>query len=140
MMKLNKVGVVVLEASEEFEKYEACKLGLRDVFKLRHNYLNSMYKKYNTVINDIPCKVIEKQEPAEELENPTNEEIEQYIRAREEYVADAILKECGWEDFVKRCKAVNIENYITKHMACEGPEGQCNMFCPKYFDCFEKIE
>ena len=124
MMRLNKVGVVVLEASEEFEK-----LGLRDVFKLRHNYLNSMYKKYNTVINDIPCKVIEKQEP---LENPTNEEIEQYIRAREEYIADAILKECGWEDFIKRCKAVNIEDYIVEQVPCRGPEGQCNMFCHNY--------
>lgn len=134
MMRLNKVGVVVLEASEEFEKYEARKLGLRDVFKLRRSYLNSMYKKYNT----IPCQVIEKQEPLEELENPTDEEIKQYVKAREEYVADAILKECGWEDFVKRCKAVGIEDYIAERVPCEGLGGQCNMFCPKYFDCFEK--
>lgn len=121
MMRLNKVGTIVLNAGEEFEKYEARKLRLRDVFKLRREFI---VKKYNNI------------EPSESLENPpTNEEIEQYIRAKEEYIADAILKECGWEDFVKRCKKVGIEDYIAEQVACKGPEGQCNMFCPKYFDC-----
>jgi coenzyme F420-reducing hydrogenase gamma subunit len=67
-----------------------------------------------------------------DLECPSQEEIDVYIRKRDEYIAEQILKECGWDDFVKRCQLDNIEDFIAKHFPCEGPDGQCNMFCPQY--------
>ena len=144
MMRLNKVGVVVLEASEEFEKYEAHKLGLRDVFKMKRDYLGNQFEINNCIFEwkgkEIKGMKMERKEVPPEYEMPSQEEIDEYIRAREEYVATEVLRECGWTEFVKRCELVRIENYINEHMPCEGPDSQCNMFCPKYFDCFEKIK
>ena len=37
--------------------------------------------------------------------------------------------EIGWDEYVKRCK---LDGIIVKHFPCEGPDGQCNMFCPQY--------
>jgi hypothetical protein len=67
-----------------------------------------------------------------EYEMPSQEEIDAYIRAREEYVATEVLRKCGWTEYVKRCELVGIEDYINEHTPCEGPDGQCNMFCRDY--------
>ena len=62
----------------------------------------------------------------------SQEEIDTYIRAREEYIATEVLWKCGWAEFVKRCELVGIEDYIDEHTPCEGPDAQCNMFCFRY--------
>ena len=109
MFVVSTVGTVVLEANERFEKKIAAKRGLRDVFKLKRKYLLGE-------INECPSK----------------EEIDNYIREREEYIANEVLKQCGWDKFIKRCHLVGIEDYVAEHMPCEGPDGQCNMFCFQY--------
>ena len=75
---------------------------------------------------------IEYTEVETDLECPSQEEIDEYIRKRDEYIAEQILKECGWDEFVKRCKLDRIEDFVAEHVPCEGPDGQCNMFCHKY--------
>ena len=109
MLVVSAAGIVALEANERFEKEIAAKRGLRDVFKLKRKYLSGK-------INECPSK----------------EEIDNYIREREEYIANEILKECGWEEFVKRCRLVGIEDYTNEHFHCEGPDRQCKIFCPQY--------
>ena len=139
MIIVNKAGVVGMEASERFKYEIAPKLGLRDVFKLKREYMNSRFQSkekefelFGKTITGIECKEVETN-----LECPSQEEIDEYIRKRDEYIAEQILKECGWNEFVKRCKLNNIEDFIFEHMPCEGPDGQCNMFCPKYVGVIE---
>jgi hypothetical protein len=67
-----------------------------------------------------------------EYEMPSQEEIDTYIRAREEYVATEVLRRCGWIEFLKRCELVDIKDFIHKHVPCEGPDGQCNVLCHRY--------
>ena len=128
-----------MEASERFKYEIAPKLGLRDVFKFKREYMSSKlrfkekeFELFGKTITGIECKEVETN-----LECPSQEEIDEYIRKRDEYIAEQILKECGWDEFVKRCKLSNIEDFIAEHMPCEGPDGQCNMFCPKYVGVIE---
>lgn len=128
-MVISATGVVVLEASERFEKHVAYELGLRDVFKMKREWFKA-HMKYTPHENG--SVTIEHVEPEEKLEYPSKEEVDNYIRKREEYVATEILHKCGWAEFVKRCELVGIEDYINKHFPCEDPDGQCNMFCFRY--------
>ena len=139
MLVVSAAGMVAVEANERFEKEIAPRLGLRDVFKLKRKYMNSRFQSkekefelFGKTIKGIECKEVETN-----LECPSQEEIDEYIRKRDEYIAEQILKECGWNEFVKRCKLDKIEDFIAEHMPCEGPDGQCNMFCPKYVGVIE---
>lgn len=139
MIIVNKAGVVAMEASERFKYEIAPELGLRDVFKLKRDYMSSKlrfeekeFEVFGKTITGIGYEEVET-----DLECPSKEEIDEYIRKRDEYIAEQILKKCGWTEFVKRCKLDNIEDFIVKHFPCEGPDGQCNMFCPQYdTDCW----
>lgn len=122
MIIVNKVGSVAMDASSRFKYEIAPELGLRNVFQLKRKYMNSKFrfeeKEYKEVETDLEC--------------PSREEIDEYIRKRDEYIAEQILKKCGWVEFVKRCKLDSIEDFIAEHEPCEGPDGQCNMFCHNY--------
>lgn len=131
MIIVSRAGAVAMEASERFQYEIAPELGLRDVFKLKREYMSSKlrfeekeFEVFGKTITGIEYKEVET-----DLECPSQEEIDEYIQKRDEYIAEQILKECGWDEYVKRCK---LDNVIIKHVPCEGPDGQCNMFCHNY--------
>jgi hypothetical protein len=123
-----------MEASSRFEHEIAPKLGLRNVFKMKRDYLAKEFEMSDFTFEwegkEIKAVKVDKKEVPPEYEMPSQEEIDEYIRAREEYVATEVLWKCGWTEFVKRCEMVRIEDYINEHTPCEGPDGQCNMLCP----------
>ena len=133
MIKLSRAGAIAMDASNRFEHEIAPELGLRNVFKMKRDY---MAKQFDCIFEfegkEIKGRRMEKKEVPSEYEMPSQKEIDEYIRAREEYVATEVLHKCGWIEFVKRCELVRIEDYINEHMPCEGPDGQCNMFCFQY--------
>ena len=136
MIIVNRAGAVAMEASKRFKYEIAPELGLRDVFKLKRDYMSSKlrfeekeFEVFGKTITGIGYEEVET-----DLECPSEEEIDKYIRKRDEYIAEQILKECGWDEYVKRCK---LDGIIAEHFPCEGPDGQCNMFCPQYnTDCW----
>lgn len=134
MIIVNRAGAVAMEASHRFKYEIASELGLRDVFKLKREYMNSKLRFEEKEFELFGKKItgIEYEEVKTDLECPGQEEIDEYIRKRDEYIAEQILKECGWNEFVKRCKLDDIEDFIDKHRPCEGPDEQCNMFCSEY--------
>lgn len=136
MITVSRAGIVAMNACEHFEKYIAPELGLRNVFKMKRDYMAKQYEMSDCIFKfegkEIKGRRMEKKEVSPEYEMPSQEEIDEYIRAREEYVATEVLRKCGWIEFVKRCELVRIEDYINEHMPCEGPDGQCNMFCFQY--------
>ena len=132
-------GVIAMNASEYFEKYIADKMGLRPVFKMKWAYMEAAHS-LEEITHEWEGKTIKgyeikNHEVPPELEYPSEEEVDNYIRKREEYVADAILKHCGWEAFVKRCELCRIEDYIKERVPCEAKEGQCSMECSKFMEC-----
>ena len=133
---VSKAGAVAMDASSRFKYEIAPELGLRDVFKMKQDYLTKGFAMSDFTFEfegkEIKGVKVDRKEVPPEYEMPTNEEIDAYIRAREEYVATEVLWKCGWTEFVKRCELVGIEDYIAEHFPCEGPDGQCNMFCPQY--------
>lgn len=136
MIIVNKAEIVGMKASERFRHEIAPELGLRDVFKLKREYMSSKlrFEEKEFELFGKTITGIEYTEVETELECPSQDEIDEYIRKRDEYIAEQILKECGWDDYVKRCK---LDGIIVKHFPCEGPDGQCNMFCPQYStDCW----
>lgn len=135
-MRIGKTGTVVLTASSDFEYKIAPELGLRNVFKMKRDYLAKEFEMSDFTFEmdgkEIKGVKVDKKEVPPEYEMPSQEEIDEYIRAREEYVATEVLRKCGWLEFVKRCELVRIEDYINEHTPCEGPDGQCNKFCPDF--------
>ena len=125
-------GVIAMNASEYFEMHIADKMGLRPVFKMKDDW----YKAHTRYIDNADGSItVEHVNPKIEMEYPSEEEVNNYIRKREEYVADAILKHCGWNAFIKRCELCRIEDYIKERVPCEAKEGQCLMECPRFMEC-----
>lgn len=114
-----------MDASSRFNYEIAPKLGLRDVFKMKLDYTVKQFEMSDFTF-DLNGNIKVEKKP--EYEMPSQDEIDEYIRARDEYVATEVLRKCGWTEFVKRCELAGIEDYINEHTPCDG---QCNMFCPR---------
>lgn len=136
MIMVSKAGAIAMDASSKFKYEIAPKLGLRDVFKMKLDYMAKQFEMSDFTF-DLNGKVNRNEVPPE-YEMPSQEEIDEYIRAREEYIATEVLHKCGWTEFVKRCELARIEDYIDEHTPCEGPDGQCNMLCP--VACWLEVE
>lgn len=132
MIAIEAPGVMAMNASEHFDLYIADKLGLRPVFRMKRDWYKGHKKYINNPDGSVTIKHVE---PEVELEYPSKEEVDNYIRKREEYVADAVLKHCGWDEFIKRCKLCCIEDYIEQRVPCEAEEGQCAIDCPRFIEC-----
>lgn len=133
MITVSRAGAVAMDASSRFKYEIAPELGLRDVFRMKLEYMAKQFEMSDCIFEWEGKEMrVERKEVPPEYEMPSQEEIDEYIRAREEYVATEVLRKCGWTEFVKRCELVRIEDYINEHTPCEGPDGQCNMFCHRY--------
>lgn len=141
---IDKTGMVLMQASDEFRTKIAPVLGLRDVFKLQRE---AHKKKFNMREGEhtfggttVKCTLLEP--TGAEVEEPSREEIDQYIIARDTYAAEQVLYKCGWADFVRVCSFPGIakeacEELKNRHTPCEGPDGQCHMDCPQFGGCYE---
>lgn len=137
---MSRAGAIAMDASSRFKYEIAPELGLRDVFKMKMEYMAKQFEMSDCIFEwegkEIKGMRMERKEVPPEYEMPSQKEIDEYIRAREEYVATEVLRKCGWTEFVKRCELAGIEDYINEHTPCEGPDAQCNMFCPDFLkDC-----
>lgn len=137
MIVVSKAGSVAMEASKRFTYEIAPELGLRNVFKLRREYMSSKFRFEDKEFEVFGKKIkgVSYKEVETDLECPSEDEIRNYIRERDKYIAEQILKECGWNEFEKYCKSNQLGNLIREHTACEGPDGQCVMWCPKFGRC-----
>lgn len=133
---ISRAGAIAMEAASTFEHTIAPSIGLRNVFKMKRDYLAKEFEMSDFTFELEGKKIkgvkVDRKAVPPEYELPSKEEIDDYIRKREEYVATEVLRKCGWEEFVKRCELVRIEDFIHKHVPCEGPDGQCNVLCHRY--------
>ena len=55
------------------------------------------------------------------------------------YIANELLKECGWGVF-QHFVSMNPEGLYDFHVPCEGADGQCHMDCPFINKCDEMLD
>lgn len=126
-MKIGKAGAVILAADAEFERTTT----LENPFKRDSAYYAETHR-YITLPNGVTY--IEKHQAPPGMRPATREEKDEWIRARETFIAEALLREIGWDAFVKRCENENID-IIKFHTPCEGPTRQCQFDCPIFGNC-----
>lgn len=126
-MKISKTGAVVLAADAEFERTTT----LENPFKRDSAYYAETHR-YITLPNG--ATYIEKRQAPPDMRLSTREEKDEWIRARETFIAEALLREIGWDAFVKRCENEDID-IIKLHTPCEGPTRQCQFDCPIFGNC-----
>lgn len=118
----NETGHKIMKFSDDFDKYARDILHISNPF-IRHNELfKECCRKESdgTLVLDI--------DKANMVEQETKAEREEWIRLREQYVADRILRELGYEAL----EAYRDGEYTHDVIPCSGASRQCNMNC-KYF-------
>lgn len=121
MIVIGSVGSTALKAHEEFDRLYKQEHGELPFWK-RHKWMTSGWR--DAEIGDPigKCPV-------------TEEELHEYMRMRDEYIAEAVLQKHGWNEFAKYCAKAMIEDFMGKHTPCEADDGQCHMDCYLRGEC-----
>lgn len=137
---VDSAGVVAMNACQHFEKKIYKKLGLRPVFQIKHQLFAQTHKFREEVreVNGHKIKYtvmdIDKDERLLD-EYPSDEEIDEFIRLRETFCAEELLRKVSWDNFVRRCEREKITDVIQRHRPCEDPTKQCRIDCPVFANC-----
>lgn len=120
------VNAVVFHAREEWDRTTT----LENPFKKDSEW----YKNITTwTTNPDGSTTIEHHEPKDPNIRPsTQEEKDAYRRAENEFVSKRVLWNCGWGEYEKFCKHHDLP---IDALGCEGPDGQCAMWCPEFGGC-----
>ena len=121
MIVIGSVGSTALKAHEEFDRQYKQEHGELPFWK-RHKWMTSGWRDMENGNPIGKCPV-------------TEEELHEYMRMRDEYIAEAVLRKHGWNEFAKYCAKAMIEDFMGKHTPCEADDGQCHMECPKREEC-----
>ena len=115
---------------------------IRDPFKaledLRNEYTEYYYipelHSTNIIISDMT-------EEQKNREIQLKKERDEYIKDRELFVGQFLLKNYGYNELSSFAQSHHYENstklqeWFQTVKPCEGKDGQCRMFCPIFFDC-----
>lgn len=138
---MSSVPAVVIEACDHFEDEIYKKLGLRPVFKLRQEFYDKTHTIREEMRGNVKVHVVEHNTDETLLEGcPLKEEIDNFIKLRETYCAEEILRRCSWADFVNRCEVLHLTEIIQRHRPCEDPSHQCSINCPRFNNCDQAQE
>lgn len=137
---IGPVGVTAMQANEEFERTIYKELGLRPVFKMKHDYWDATTKYTKEIINGHEVTHIEHVPAPEGMELPSSQEVDEFIAARSKYVAEQLLYKHGWDAFYNYCMAdyrekEGVRELLKHHTPCEGPDKQCQMDCYLIGEC-----
>lgn len=126
MIVVSETGGKIMKMVEDFDKYAEEELHLVNPFAI---WLRSRLSTVRTSIKDGPiCIDIEK---SREIDRATKADKEKWIRLRDRYVAERILRELGYEVL----ETTRYAECMPDAIPCEGLTGQCSFYCPKYFKC-----
>lgn len=138
-------GISRMEFHYQWEHEEALKRGLRNPWDHKPNkpihvretiYPDPNNKKHGIqTTRSVYPKVNEKEMIAWENER------DNYIQQRDEWIALQIFHEYGYEAFLDECQIYNLSEQFCKSVfPCESQsEAQCNLYCPIYKDCALRI-
>lgn len=125
---ISGVNAVIFHAREKFQRTTT----LENPF-----YKDSKWYENTTIRTEHPSGAISIKhcEPKDPNIRPaTQEEKDAWHEAQDRFVAEEILKKCGWDYFEWWCKEHNFTDLIESHNPCEF-NGQCSMFCQRIGRC-----
>lgn len=135
-------GVFRMEKHDEFRRSIYKKFGLRPVFRIQQEWAAARFEKEDKVamiaghpISGISYKMLTEQEIREKHpdlpEQLSNEEIEEFLRIENEWIAEQILYEYGWDEFEKECQHSHLsQEFHDKFRPCDAKDKQCHLLCP----------
>ncbi len=118
----------IMDFSSDFVKYAKNK-GIRNPFQVRQEIFTRSIKIRNNNVGismDVP----------KDVDEPSSAEIETYVKMRDEYIANRIFEEIGYERFLKHISP----NYIymrteDRFIPCKSADKQCDIFCHRFAEC-----
>lgn len=128
MFTISENGFAIMGMTSDFSKY-AKSIGLRDPFKISQDLFSKRCRHEGTI-----TYIDEISEEDKRLE-PTRDEKDNYIVAREKYIAERVFNEIGYEEFIYRVNnSYNncLLEWSKQFDPCNSADGQCSMYCNKF--------
>lgn len=119
----------ILQFKSEFRRYAKRELGLTDPF--REYYMN-MPCTYREERNGFTMEYDDNE--MEEYEQATLPERQQWIKLRDEYIAQKFLEKFSYQDLINS----GYNQYIPNAAPCHGSNRQCHLDCPFINNCLYK--
>ena len=125
MIVVSETGSAIMKMHEDFNKYAQDVLHITNPLYFQCRAPSEMI---DISPNDTMRICIDK---AREIDEQTRVSREEWIAARDRYVAERILRELGYEVLV----TTQYREYYPDATPYEGATGQCSFDCLKYFNC-----
>lgn len=130
MFEITSTGMLVMDAIDEFYKIMQEK-GVRDPFKIEQSIFQS-YTKENadgSIQMDLDAY--------RDAQRPSREEKNAWIIAEDEYIAEKLFNEAGYEEFEYRTRPkidydISYLRDLDKFVPCRAKDGQCMLTCKNF--------
>ena len=149
MITVSGEALFRMEMVEKFRREVYKSKNLRPVFAIQdawrmRKFVKSPHAIANYLIKpEFSYTILSDEEIAEKYPElpaqPSDEEIEGFLRIEDEWVMEQILAHYGWNTFLKEVQyAPHIKDknaFIQAHSPCDGPADgsvQCTFLCPNY--------
>ena len=149
MITVSGEALFRMEMVEKFRREVYKSKNLRPVFAIQDAWrMRKFVKSPRAIANyliepEFSYTILSDEEIAEKFPElpvqPSDEEIEEFLRIEDEWVMKQMLAQYGWNTFLKEVQhAYHIKDknaFIQAHSPCDGPADgseQCTFLCPKY--------
>ena len=149
MITVSGEALFRMEMVEKFRREVYKSKNLRPVFAIQDAWrMRKFVKSPRAIANyliepEFSYTILSDEEIAEKYPElpaqPSDEEIEEFLRIEDEWVMGQMLAHYGWNTFLKEVQyAHHIKDknaFIQAHSPCDGPADgseQCTFLCPKY--------
>lgn len=122
---ISGVHSVIFKAREEWARTTTLENPFEKDWKWFENITNVIHHKNGATVEHCAPK-----DPS--IRPATQEEKDAYRRAENEFVSKRVLWKFGWSEYEKFCKQHDLP---IDALGCEGPDGQCVMWCPEFGKC-----
>ena len=149
MITVSGEALFRMEMIEKFRREVYKSKNLRPVFAIKDAWsMRKFVKSPRAIANyliepEFSYTILSDEEIAEKYPElpaqPSDEEIEEFLRIEDEWVMEQILAHYGWNTFLKEVQHTfhikDKDAFIQAHSPCDGPADgseQCTFLCPKY--------
>lgn len=128
-------GAYVMNKHDEWRTKVAQTQGFLPLHKMEREYNDATIRftkeKIKLYGKEVPTTRVEYVDPPEGLRKPTKEEWRAYNQAQDIWIAEEILRDWEWKDFVRYCEQNDVKFLLERHTPCEDSTKQCQLFCPR---------
>lgn len=131
MFEITSTGMLVMDAIDEFYKIMQEK-GVRDPFKIEQSIFQSYTKENADGSIQMDLDTYRK-----DGQKPSREEKYAWVIAEDEYIAEKLFNEAGYEEFEYRTRPkidydISYLRDLDKFVPCRAKDGQCMLTCKNF--------